>query len=76
MMKTTIAAGLLVLCLLMTGCAAGIAGQDDPPLPQPENTPAAAAQPSASPGKAAAQLVPDRLKKDAEGVPVLAVYNT
>ena len=42
----------------------------------PQNTPAAGMKADASPGKTAADLVPERLRRDGEGVPVLAVYDT
>ena len=67
----------LFLCilsiLLLCGCAARRGGKDTPALPQPQNT--AAAQAGAnSPGKAA-DLVPARLERNGEGVPVLRVYD-
>ena len=49
--------------------------KDSPALPQPQNTTAAQARASASPGKAAADLVPARLERNGEGVPVLRVYD-
>ena len=61
--------------LAMSGCAARVAAKDDPALPQPQNTTAAQAKAGASPGRAAADLVPQRLGKDGEGVPVLKVYD-
>ena len=73
-------AGLL-LCLVMLGCvvsgcaARGAATKGDPALPQPQNTTAAKAKASASPGRSAADLVPARLEKNSEGVPVLKVYD-
>lgn len=71
----------LFLCLVMLGCvvsgcaARGTASGGDPALPQPQNTTAAKAKASASPGRAAADLVPARLEKNGEGVPVLKVYD-
>ena len=64
---------MLAAALATGGCAARQSGGDKPALPQPEQTPAVSAQ--GSPGRAAAQLVPDRLERDAEGVPVLRVYD-
>ena len=61
--------------LAMSGCAARVAAKDDPALPQPQNTTAAQAKAGASPGRAAADLVPQRLRKNGEGVPVLKVYD-
>ena len=72
-------AGLfLCVCLLLlaaSGCAVRGAAKGDPPLPQPQNTTAAQARASASPGRAAADLVPARLSRDGEGVPILKVYD-
>ena len=70
--------GMLCLCAaLASGCPARprVTGGDAPALPQPENTIAAKARAQASPGKAAADLVPQRLAKNGEGVPVLSVYD-
>jgi len=68
---------LIILALgaaLMTGgCAARGSELDKPALPQPEQTPAMQAK--ASPGKAAADLIPARFDKDENGVPVLSVYD-
>ncbi len=60
----------LVALLLCTGCASRGTQADKPALPQPENTPAK------TQGKTAAELVPDRLERNAQGVPVLRVYDT
>lgn len=68
------AALLLALCLWLTGCAAQGAGNDNEALPQPENT-SAAQKASESPGRGAADLVPERLSRDENGVPVLKVYD-
>jgi len=68
----------LILCmasLLLTGCAAKGSEKDAPALPQPQNTTAAQAKANASPGKAAADLVPHRLKRNADGIPMLSVYD-
>lgn len=77
-MTRGIAGLILCLCLLTgvaSGCAARSAAKGDPALPQPQNTTAAQARASASPGRAAADLVPARLERDGEGVPVLKVYD-
>ena len=68
---------LLALCcaLLLGGCVAKTGGKaGEPALPQPENTPVGTGATS-SPGRAAADLVPQRLARTDEGVPVLAVYD-
>lgn len=69
--------GLLVVfaCAVLTlsGCAARSMGKDAPALPLPQNT--ASVRAEASPGKAAVDLVPTRLERDAEGVPMLNVYD-
>ena len=64
---------MLAAALTAGGCAARGTGTDKPALPAPEQTPAVSAQDS--PGRAAADLVPERLGRDAEGVPVLRVYD-
>ena len=66
---------LFLLTAALSGCAAKEAEKGDPALPQPQNTTAAQAKASASPGRAAADLVPAKLKRDGEGVPVLKVYD-
>ena len=63
-------APVLAALLLCTGCASRGTQPDKPALPQAENTPATAQ------GKTAAELVPDRLERNAQGVPVLRVYDT
>ncbi|MGN0990995.1 MAG: SpoIID/LytB domain-containing protein, partial [Candidatus Ventricola sp.] len=63
---------ILWLALTLPGCAAR-GGKDSPALPKPQNT--TAAQAKASPGRAAADLVPERLERNGEGVPVLRVYD-
>ncbi len=65
---------LCLLALLLSGCASRVSGGDTPALPKPQNT-AAQVRASASPGKGAAELVPSRLKKNADGVPMLSVYD-
>ena len=64
---------LFAATLAAGGCAARGTGSDKPALPVPEQTPAVSAQDS--PGRAATDLVPERLSRDAEGVPVLQVYD-
>ena len=73
-MKRFMAVSLLALLLLMGGCMRRGGGKDDPALPQPEATPRAAD--SAKQGQAARDLIPQRLERDAQGVPVLKVYDT
>ena len=73
-MKRFMAVSLLALLLLMGGCMRRGGGKDDPALPQPEATPRAAD--SAKQGQAARNLIPQRLERDAQGVPVLKVYDT
>lgn len=75
MKRTGLFALILCLALTLPGCAARSGGKDNPALPQPQNTTAAQARASASPGKAAADLVPARLERNGEGVPVLRVYD-
>ncbi len=74
MKKTGLFAYVLAIALLCGGCAAKAGKRDEPALPQPQST-AAQARPSASPGKAAADLVPQRLARGEDGVPVLRVYD-
>ncbi len=66
---------LLLGALCVSGCAARTKNDAPPALPQPQNTTAAQAKASASPGKGAAELVPTRLARDDAGVPVLSVYD-
>ena len=73
--KTGLMILLPVLCALLGGCASRAPDADNPALPKPENTPAVSAKASASPGRAAADLVPARLARDEGGVPVLSVYD-
>ncbi|MDO5376721.1 MAG: SpoIID/LytB domain-containing protein [Clostridia bacterium] len=75
--KKRIACALLLAltAAALAGCATGGAQGDSPALPQPQNTPAAQADAQASPGKAAADLVPARLERNMEGVPLLRVYD-
>ena len=67
--------GCLAAVLLVTGCAAQGMQSGDPALPQPQNTPAATAQTTGEPGQGAASLVPDKLARGEDGVPVLRVYD-
>ena len=73
MKRGWIVAALLLAALALYGCAARNAGADNPALPEPDQTPRMAAK--ESPGKAAADLIPERLARDADGVPVLKVYD-
>ncbi len=59
------------VCLTLAGCAAKTGRDSEPALPMPQNT--SAAQGEAD--KNTAQLIPDRLKRDASGVPMLSVYD-
>ena len=65
---------LVVLAIALGGCAKKTGGRNEPALPQPQNTLAAQVKASASPWKAA-DLVPDKLKRGEDGVPVLKVYD-
>ena len=73
-MKRITAAWLMAALILLGGCASRSGKRDDPALPEPDATPRAEAK--ASPGKAAADLIPARLERNAQGVPVLKVYDT
>ena len=44
-------------------------------MPKPQNTTATQAKANASPGKGAADLVPMRLKRNEDGIPMLSVYD-
>ena len=59
------------VCLTLAGCAAKTGRDSEPALPMPQST--SAAQGEAD--KNTAQLIPDRLKRDASGVPMLSVYD-
>ena len=67
--------GLLALaaCLLLSGCAAEGTRREDPALPNPQGTPAKQ-QNNAQPRDVSA-LVPEKLDKGEDGVPVLKVYD-
>ena len=65
---------VLMLGMTLGGCARRTAGKDAPALPQPQNTLATQAKAGASPGKAA-DLVPDKLRRGEDGVPVLKVFD-
>ena len=75
MKKGTAGLFLCLMAVALSGCAARSGGAGDPALPEPQNTTAAEAKASASPGRAAADLVPEKLSKNSEGVPVLKVYD-
>jgi len=64
---------LCMAALLLSGCAAKSGEADTPALPKTQNTTQAKA--NTSPGKAAADLVPTRLARGKDGVPVLNVYD-
>ena len=68
-------AALLCIACALAGCASRGGARDDPALPLPQNTGASQARAGASPGRSAADLVPSRLGRDDEGVPVLKVYD-
>jgi len=63
---------VLAMSVTLYGCARRTGG-NTPALPQPQNT--LQAQASASPGKTAADLVPDKLRRGEDGVPVLKVWD-
>lgn len=65
---------VLMLAVVLCGCARRTGGKDAPALPEPQNTLAAQAKASASPGKAE-NIIPQKLKRGADGVPVLKVYD-
>lgn len=73
-MKQGMAIILTAALLMLGGCALRSGKTDDPALPEPKATPRAEAK--ASPGKAAADLIPSRLERDKQGIPVLKVYDT
>lgn len=64
---------LLAMCLMLTGCAAQSGDVSDPALPKPQNT-EAKREKTAKTGDASS-LVPERLEKGADGVPMLSVYD-
>ena len=65
---------VFALSIVLCGCARRTGGKDAPALPQPQNTLAAQAKASASPGKAE-NIIPQKLKRGEDGVPVLKVYD-
>ena len=65
---------VFVILLVLSGCARRTAGKDAPALPQPQNTLDIQVKVSASPGKAA-DLVPDKLGRGEDDVPLLKVYD-
>ncbi|MBQ8617092.1 MAG: SpoIID/LytB domain-containing protein [Clostridia bacterium] len=73
--KAGILISIFVLLLVLSGCGRRMLGKDAPALPEPQNTTSTQAKAGASPGMAAADLVPDKLKKGEDGVPVLRVYD-
>ncbi len=64
---------MLAMLLVLSGCAAVSADRDDPALPQPQQTPDRR-EAAEKPGDASA-LVPEKLKKGEDGVPVFKVYD-
>ena len=65
---------LFVLAIALCGCAKKTSGKDEPALPRPQETAAPRVGASASPGKAA-DLVPEKLSRGEDGVPILKVYD-
>ena len=65
---------VFALSIVLCGCARRTGGKDAPALPEPQNTLAAQAKASASPGKAE-NIIPQKLKRGEDGVPVLKVYD-
>ena len=65
---------LFVLAAVLCGCAKKTSGKDAPALPMPQTTAEKMTKASASPGKAA-DLVPDKLGRGEDGVPLLKVYD-
>ena len=74
-MKRGWMAFFLAACLPLCGCSARSNELNNPALPQPQNTPTSQASTGASPGKAAADLIPEHLSRNESGVPVLKVYD-
>ena len=68
-MKRGVLALFLGTCLLLAGCASGGGAGNAPALPEPDNTPRMQKRGSAE------ELVPERLQKAADGVPLLSVYD-
>ena len=65
---------LFVLATLLCSCAKKTSSRDEPALPKPQATAQKMDKVSASPGKAA-DLVPDKLSRGSDGVPVLKGYD-
>ncbi|MBP3655181.1 MAG: SpoIID/LytB domain-containing protein [Clostridia bacterium] len=65
---------MLAAALLTTGCARRGADAGKPALPMPENTPARLEM-TAEPERTTAELVPDKLTRGGDGVPLLRVYD-
>ena len=65
----------LALCaaLILSGCTVRRPGKEQAALPEAERTPAVSAK--ESPGRGAADLIPARLARDENGVPLLNVYD-
>ena len=75
-MKRKLGWAAVALCLLLSGCTNKTAHRtDDPALPEPQNTPRRTAQSGQSEPEEAGALVPAKLEKGADGVPVLRVYD-
>ena len=75
MKKAGFVISVLMILFVLSGCARRTAGKDAPTLPEPQNTKSAQAKANASPSKAAADLVPQKLARGADGVPVLRVWD-
>jgi len=64
-----------LLCLSLAGCAAKAGDREEPALPRPQNTPRETQKGAAEkPGDAGA-LVPQKIKRGEDGVPLLKVYD-
>ncbi|MBR5287138.1 MAG: SpoIID/LytB domain-containing protein [Clostridia bacterium] len=66
---------MLALCLLLSGCAAQGAVRDDPALPNPRSTPQSTHRGAQEKPRDVSALVPEKLGKGEDGVPVLKVYD-
>ena len=76
MKKKTVLLLMLAACLVLSGCAMGGAQKEEPALPHPQETPGKAARGAQEKPEDAAALVPKKLAKGEDGVPVLRVYDT
>ena len=66
---------VFLLVFVLCGCTARKnTGKDSPALPEPQNTPVAQIRTSASPGRAEG-LVPEKLARGEDGVPMLKVWD-